>query len=202
MKHQPYLLFPSVITVSDYIDTITNEQIHTIKNLEVQQNAGNDRSKDVYLLDKSVFKSLKTTFEEALNNYLREILQIEPEVEIYITQSWANFTGKNQFHHLHNHANSFLSGVFYVDVNEEDSIYFYSPIKDQYMIKVKSKNSNFYNASCWSVPIKTGQLLIFPSTLDHEVVPKTENNNRISISFNTFLKGIVGDTERLTELKL
>ena len=30
---------------------IGNEQIHTIKNLEVQQNAGNDRSKDVYLLD-------------------------------------------------------------------------------------------------------------------------------------------------------
>jgi len=202
MKHQPYLLFPSVITVSDYIDTITNEQIYTIKNLEVQQNAGNDRSKDVYLLDKSVFKSLKTTFEEALNNYLKEILQTEPEVEIYITQSWANFTGKNQFHHLHNHENSFLSGVFYVDANEEDNIYFHSPIKDQYIIKVKPKNFNLYNSLCWSIPVKTGQLLIFPSTLLHEVVPKIENNNRISISFNTFIKGIIGDTEFLTELKL
>jgi hypothetical protein len=33
----------------------------------------------------------------------------------YITQSWLNYTETNQYHHKHEHPNSLVSGVFYVN---------------------------------------------------------------------------------------
>lgn len=187
----------------DYEAIVTDKQISTIKKLEVRPNQGNVTSKNDYLLDDPIFKSLKTVFEEALNIYLKEILQVDPKVEIYITQSWANFTGKNQYHHIHFHPNSFLSGVFYIDADEEvDKIYFDSPNEGQYIIKLYPKNYNTFNSQSWSFPVKTGRLFLFPSTLKHRVSTKNEDNIRISVSFNTFLKGVFGSENDLDRLIL
>jgi len=43
-------------------------------------------------------------------------------------------------------------------------------------------------------------LFIFPSPLYHSVSIKTDNIERISLSFNTFFKGRIGTEKDLTEL--
>jgi hypothetical protein len=54
----------------------------------------------------------------------------------YITQSWANYTKKNQYHHTHEHPNSFISGVLYINANEaHDKITMHK--KSYQQIKVK-----------------------------------------------------------------
>ena len=68
------------------------------------------------------------------------------------------------------------------------------------LIKLTSKEFNFYNSESWWIPVKTGDLVVFPSNFAHSVANTESKNTRISLSFNTFLKGIIGDPDTLTEL--
>ena len=50
-------------------------------------------------------------------------------VEIYITQSWLNYIDENQYHPMHYHPNSVVSGVLYLDCDKDnDRIHFFSPL--------------------------------------------------------------------------
>ena len=45
-------------------------------------------------------------------------------------------------------------------------------------------------------------IIIFPSNLKHSVNKIIEDKTRISLSFNSFVKGRIGNKEDLTEVKL
>ena len=102
---------------------------------------------------------------------------------------------------IYAHPNSFISGVFYVAADAtKDRIYFY---KDAYQqIKVTTENWNHWNSESWWFPVETGKLILFPSHLIHMVETVQTEDKRISIAFNTFLEGIAGDNQNLTELLL
>jgi hypothetical protein len=64
---------------------------------------------------------------------------------------------------------------------------------------------NYYNSPTWYYNVGVGDLILFPSSLHHYVTPVKESSyrqERISISFNTFLKGTLGSEYLLSELKL
>ena len=50
--------------------------------------------------------------------------------------------------------------------------------------------------------VTTGLCVLFPSTTIHQVTSKPDNNERISLAFNVFFKGTLGDDFELTELKI
>ena len=54
----------------------------------------------------------------------------------------------------------------------------------------------------WHIPVKQGMIIIFPSSLKHSVERVMEKDTRISLSFNSFVTGSIGDKVNLTELKL
>jgi hypothetical protein len=75
--------------------------------------------------------------------------------------------------------------------------------KDGYnQIDLPPSDWNQWNSKSWWFEAETGGLILFPSSLEHMVQCVTAENERISIAFNTFLKGAVGDNKELTELKL
>ena len=81
-----------------------------------------------------------------------------------------------------------------------DKIYFY---KDGYeRIKVPAAEFNPYNSESWWFEVGAGDLILFPSHLTHMVETKVGDETRISIAFNTFLKGYIGSDESLTGLHL
>jgi uncharacterized protein (TIGR02466 family) len=139
--------------------------------------------------------------ETAMLDYFKSVYAPKFDVTPYITQSWANFTEKGQYHHKHAHPNSIISGVFYPQADREsDKIYFY---KDGYeRIKLPAGEYNPYNSESWWYETGTGDLIIFPSNLTHMVQTKQGDGTRISISFNTFVKGYIGSDESLTGLHL
>ena len=61
---------------------------------------------------------------------------------------------------------------------------------------------NTWNSLTWWIPVKSGDILLFPSYLNHSVETKQDNNLRISLAFNTFVKGNIGSREGLSELNL
>ena len=50
--------------------------------------------------------------------------------------------------------------------------------------------------------VGTCDLVLFPSSLAHMVEQTESQDTRISLSFNTFLKGLIGDEPTLTALHL
>ena len=56
------------------------------------------------------------------------------------------------------------------------------------------------NSDSWWFNVKSGKIIIFPSSLTHHVDNVIADDTRISIAFNSFIKGILGDNKSLTEL--
>ena len=69
------------------------------------------------------------------------------------------------------------------------------------MIKPEIKEFTQWNSPLWFFPAIAGELVLFPSWLQHKVQPNEKaTTDRISISFNTFVRGKLGNNKELTEL--
>ena len=56
---------------------------------------------------------------------------------------------------------------------------------------------NDWNSGSWWMPVHTATLVLFPSWLTHSVGTKKDDDLRISLSFNTFLKGQVSNINQI-----
>ena len=192
-------LFPTAVTFFQY-EGITKKETKFLVEQETRSNQGNTTSIDNNILENKEMKKLKQFIEKSLKEYFQNIYVPKNNVEPYVTQSWCNYTKEGQFHHKHAHPNSFVSGVFYVQADKtKDKIYFY---KDWYkQIQIPAKEYNTFNSESWWFETNTNDLVIFPSNLTH-MVEKVVGKERISLSFNTFLKGYIGEDLELTGLHL
>jgi uncharacterized protein (TIGR02466 family) len=196
-------LFPTPIYTSKLNRELTSKELSFIdKNkLDVYKNEGNTTSNDNYILNNKAFKDLKTDLDLRVQDYFNKIICPENNITPYITQSWLNYTETNQYHHKHTHPNSLVSGVFYINCHEEhDKIKFFK--EDYKTIKFEIKEWNIWNSESWWFSVKTGDIILFPSSLTHMVENKQGTNTRISLAFNVFIKGTVGKNKDLTELVL
>jgi uncharacterized protein (TIGR02466 family) len=166
-----------------------------------KSNEGNLVGVDSYILNKKPLQKLKKEISIRVQDYFDRVIRPSNKVKPYITQSWLNWTSNKQFHHTHEHPNSVVSGVLYINSNEQhDKIKFF---KNKYnQISFMHKELNLFNCGTWFFPVHTGMLLLFPSSLTHRVDFKEGDNLRTSLAFNTFVKGAIGSDEELTELFL
>jgi len=165
----------------------------------VKSNGGNMVSTDKSILNRPEVKDLNKKLLSYVNDAFTRIHTPRNQCGLYITQSWLNFTIKDQHHHHHTHPNSFYSAVLYLKVIEEDNIVFHHRSFD-HNYEIYSNHYGLYNCSSWEIPVKENMLLIFPSTLPHNVPTIKHDNLRVSLSFNTFLKGEIGDSKSLNHL--
>jgi uncharacterized protein (TIGR02466 family) len=196
-------LFPTTVYSNQLNRNFTQSELSLVAEFKkkCKPNPGNTTSQDNYILNHKNFKELKLNMEYFLQDYFDKIVCPSRNVKPYITQSWLNYTEPKGFHHEHHHTNSYLSGVMYFNANNKfDKIQFNNKVYNQ--ITVETKNFNTHNSETWWLPVKTGQILIFPSGTTHSVKIKEGNNVRISLAFNTFLKGDLGTAQTLTELKI
>lgn len=164
-------------------------------------NEGNTSSEDRYLLKHKKLLSLRQFIEKSLHEYFMATYYPKHDAHLKITQSWLNWTKPGQHHHKHAHPNSLISGCYYVNAHKEsDKIFFY---REGYQrIKFPPAEWNAYNSESWWYPVGTGDLVIFPSSLTHMVQPVEGEDTRISLAFNTFPIGMIGDENELTALHL
>jgi uncharacterized protein (TIGR02466 family) len=198
-----YSLFPIAALQKNIGRKFTKKEIDFVNENQktVTRNEGNTTSKERYLFENKIFKNLHDECLDLINEYMKTVICSKYEVSTYITQSWLNYTNPGQFHHKHSHANSYLSGVLYINAEEEDKIQFFKSTAHE-PIKLTTENFNVYNSESWWVPVKTGDIIVFPSSLQHMVTNTESKKTRISLAFNTFLKGTIGDNDNLTELLL
>jgi uncharacterized protein (TIGR02466 family) len=196
-------IFPTPIYMSKLDRKLTKKELSFVDKFKLDhyKNEGNITSNDNYILNQKVFSSLKEDLYLRVQDYFNKVISPANKITPYITQSWLNYTEKNQYHHKHSHPNSLLSGVFYINCHEEyDKITFFN--NNYSIIKLEVKDWNLYNSETWWFPVKTGDIILFPSYLTHMVETKEGDNTRISLAFNVFIKGTIGNNKKLTELIL
>ena len=197
-------LFPTPIYMTNMDRPFTKQELQFVDNQKNNciNNEGNISTKDKYILNRKEFKNVKKFLDTACKDYLEKIISPKNNIELYITQSWLNYTEENQHHHIHAHPNSVVSGVLYFDCDKEnDKIKFTNPVNYQ-QIKPEIKDFNIWNSDTWWFALETGQLVMFPSSTTHQVDTKKGTNTRVSLAFNTFYKGTIGSNKDLTELIL
>tara|TARA_R100000655_G_scaffold109573_1_gene164462 strand:- start:2171 stop:2791 length:621 start_codon:yes stop_codon:yes gene_type:complete len=194
-------LFPQIVSMYKVETNFSPKQINIIKkgSEDCYKNDGNTTSTNNFILNLSAFKTLKKELLRRVEFHCYEILKIDKKVKPYITQSWLNYTQQNQFHHMHSHPNSYLSGVYYISCND-DTISFWDFSYKQIDPVVEKQTR--YNCSRWNQPTNTHDLFLFSSSLKHSVNLKQNDATRISLAFNVFLKGEIGKARNLTYLKV
>ena len=153
----------------------------------------------------NIGKNINKILTEHCQKYLDTVICPKDNIKLYITQSWLNYTDANQFHHKHEHPNSVVSGVLYFDsdINNDKILFSHSKGYQQISPIIDDKKFNLWNSGTWFFPVKTGDLVMFPSSTTHQVQTKKGNNTRISLAFNTFYKGDLGGSRNgLSELIL
>lgn len=172
----------------------------------IMDNVGkNVSTTDTYILKK--FPKMYEFCNYHLQQYIKEIIKVIPSIEFYITQSWINFNPKDSYHHEHYHPNSLISGVFALQNDSNIPFILSRPtptkIFDNLLTIYDYTELNEFNAAKVTVSLPTGSLILFPSKLFHQVPENKETKDRITLAFNTFLKGkLGGPTSFLGELKL
>jgi len=169
-------------------DFTTNEKNIVEKNI-FHKSFNNSISTDNQVLENTNLINIKNFINRCLFNYFSTVFNPKNNVEIYITESWLNKSLKGEFHHVHNHANSIVSGVFYFKTVENDLIKLHRNKQNVPFLFIEANKYNNFSCFAWVENVYEKQLVLFPSNLEHEVPPFKKGNERISLAFNTFVKG-------------
>jgi uncharacterized protein (TIGR02466 family) len=202
-----YPLFPTPVVVINIGRDFTKDELLLIEDIPMRRTVQNHQSKDLCLFDNwfaEGLKDIKKFCEYSLKNYLENIEGVDTDLAtLRITQAWLNTTKPNEMHQPHLHPNSYLSGVFYFRCLPNDNINFNNRMHKMFNnMELPLKKSTPWNATGYKQNVKEGDLIIFPSWIPHFVNTNETKKERISLSFNTFPKGEMGNYNDITQLFL
>ena len=199
-------IFPCPVYIvkrDSVLDSTEEKEIGKIVEEGMHKSTGNSISNNSYIFNDKL-KKIKQFCEQQLKKYVEQVINPREELDFYITQSWLSITKPSEYHHEHFHPNSIISGVFYISTEEDDTITLTDPkMKLKERLKFEVEEYNMWNSTYRSFLSINNELILFPSWLEHRVEPNEKaTTDRISISFNTFVKGIFGGQGEPTELIL
>jgi len=153
-------------------------------------------SQDFLAIEHPVVSWLKECINKSIGDYLQQ-QGMAYSIE-WGLQAWPNINRRGDYHNLHNHPHSYLSGTYYVrmpSVKQFDeaarkdlnpgSISFFDPRAQANMLAIKGDGQVDPE---YRVYPEAGMLLLWPAFLHHLVHPNLSDELRISISFNVVLK--------------
>ena len=206
----PYIdIMPTAIYKDKFGHKVTTHQKVVLDHLIMHPN---ELSNEMSLLDRPEFKSMKDAVLSHVKNYERDICGFKESVSFRITESWYRETVPGNIHGLHHHPNSLLSGCIYLHVPKQpeghldrmkgdggwngkghEGINLFHPeqrgvFRDFGFLYdyVETK----YNAVRTYVPVESGDIVLFPSHINHFVsCNDSQDESRKIIAFNTFIKG-------------
>jgi len=174
--------------------------IHTPNNAELKQFAYSKKKQDIGVTISNYKGWQSNSIQQGESIYVDQLIQTLnqeinfctdqvglPELELY--NIWFNVNPEGAYNHLHDHAGAVLTGVYYVDADEQQgNLQIERGDNAQYFLPDQIKKLTYFTATRSTYKAKTGALYIFPAWLKHSVQGNKINRDRISISFNYGVK--------------
>jgi len=114
--------------------------------------------------------------------------RLPSHMQLVMREIWANVNVKYAYNNVHNHPNSMLSGVYYVKVQGNcGDLSLFDPRKQAWIMQPDFSERNVMNAPVQFIAPQAGNLIIFPSWLEHGVNQNLSDAERVSLSFNVNL---------------
>ena len=197
-------IFSVPITIEQNFNSCSIDELNTVNSFEyIEKSNSNFFTKDYNVLDK--LPLMKEKINLFLDNYEKNVLGFTNNNSLYITNSWCVKTPKGGHHPSHTHPNSILSGVFYIDVgdNEQQIIFEHeSQILKKFDFLFEKNKDTPYNTNKFAMVVKNNDMIVFPSWLKHEVLENKTDTTRFVLGFNVFIKGKMGNDNYPTELNI
>ena len=147
-------------------------------------------SQDLNVLKK--YKNLNKEINKAVDATLKDILMLK-NINYRIFSSWLTKVGPKTSSYSHNHANSWLSGIYYPKGDPGFSVrFFYDDTRPFY---TPPTEYNIYNSKAWTIFPEDNHLILFFSQLRHKVMPNQSTKDRFSLAFNILPKGQFGEID-------
>ena len=181
--------------------SITPDHINELEYTVYPDGTGKQSKNTKFLLSEP-FNQLKIDIDKYLNAFVFDTLKIGQGNLVHV-QSWINMHDPGDHAPKHHHINSCYSGVYYIQTpyNSGGIVFTKSPSHMEQIFAHPSEG-NLWNSSEWEFPTKAGDLILFPSYLTHSVPKNESNEKRISVAFNYFLEGTLGDHTGQVKLRI
>ena len=129
-------------------------------------------------------KSLEDLFTD-LSIFVNDVCYRYTGTTLKFGNFWININGHHDYNLLHDHQKSVLSGVYYVDVPDDNmgDLVLHRGDNAEFFIKDIKESTQFNSFSC-TKKAKTSTFYLFPSWIKHHVERNESNKERISIAFN------------------
>ncbi|MEM7083085.1 MAG: putative 2OG-Fe(II) oxygenase [Pseudomonadota bacterium] len=196
-------LFATPFFRASLADAITQDQIDFVKNLKMIKNRQNLISENLYIFEEPEMKSIKDAVQQALDAYAGEIMGISQR--LYVTQSWGLANPPGVGMHSHAHSNSLVSGsLYFAPLPDPPSrVVFDKHVMYQRLeLNPDPNKQNIYNTPVNVVTPEQGEVLLFPSEINHLVETNSASEDRWAIAFNCFVHGKLGNYRDVSELTL
>ena len=127
--------------------------------------------------------------EQQAEYYAKEVKGDYIQETVQVTDSWYNISDKGGYQHPHQHANSYLSCIYYVNFDPKEDHVNTHFMKDENMhfpsmpsLHILRGKYTDYNQDN-QVVVNEGELIIFPSQIIHGY-GNNKGDNRITLSMN------------------
>jgi len=130
------------------------------------------------LTESNLFSDLTQPILDCVQEYINE-LGMSSKYEITLDDSWLNATGKYGFQEYHRHVPSTISGCVYFSSPKEFGKFY---VKNPFAYDMHDELEFFKERKF--IDLDSGDILLFPSNLEHGVMQNPKDKNRYSLCFN------------------
>jgi hypothetical protein len=203
MKSDILTLFGCPISLYNNTFYLNEKEIDFLKKQEMDDfnNVVVKTSKNKKILHNIELQRIKNLIDQYANDYVDKVLAVNDK--FYLTHSWLVISEKNEPHHEHYHQSSIFSVVYYIQADNA-SITFNGDknfLTRAFNFDFNYKNYNQHNSIEVKVPVKTGQIIIFPGNIKHSA-NNYSDNKKVVLGANYFVKGTIGVYEKTTSVDL
>ena len=145
-------------------------------------NRGGWHSKEILEPLPDALNELFSNFLGFVNDYCAQITGLN---NLMLGNFWVNINQKYDYNRTHDHQNSILSAVYYVDAEGDDIGNFVAERDDTAEFFLGSyKNVSGFTGTSFAITPLTGFAFLMPSWMLHSVEQNLTDRDRISIAFN------------------
>jgi hypothetical protein len=200
MDYITQTLFGTPLIKFNNIHSYSEEEMNYIKSLELlDQKDSASISKDKFILERDELKRVRDAIDRCAEKYIENFIQVNNEFER--TNSWLAVA--EQEHEKHNHKCTIFSVVHYVEADNATITFYQNKnfITRSYDFDLDYIGFNEFNARETTIPVKTGDVIIFPGDVEHSSQNFSDKKKYV-IGANYFIRGDVGDQLKVTSLRL